>query len=106
MVKFNEHFGVTESVLKSEYEENRNRNNLSVRKSRERSKLKIQQTKEKINRLRIENESLTSEMTQMTKELVYLKKLFNSYFVKKNGNDVGVDATELFLHLKGQTWRK
>jgi len=57
------------------YRLQRERNNLSVRKSRAKTKVRMQETADRINRLRGENEVLSKEMTQLSKELTILKRL-------------------------------
>lgn len=63
------------------YRQQRDRNNISVRKSRAKSKQKLEQTKERIKKLRCENENLSKEMSQLTKELTILKHLVE-FFVR------------------------
>lgn len=66
-----------------EYTQQRVRNNISVRKSRAKSKLRIKQTAERISLLRNENETLSKEMTQLSKELTVLKHLLKVFIHKK-----------------------
>ena len=65
------------------YREQRARNNLSVRKSRAKTKLRMQETTDRINRLRGENEVLSKEMTQLSKELTMLKHLVKVFLQTK-----------------------
>ena len=67
----------------SSYRQQRDRNNISVRKSRAKSKLRMQKTAERITRLRSENESLSKEMTQLSKELTILKHLVKVFIETK-----------------------
>jgi len=65
------------------YQQQRARNNISVRKSRAKSKQKILETQNRIKRLRNENESLSKEMTQLSKELTLLKHLVKVFIETK-----------------------
>ena len=67
----------------NEYSQQRARNNISVRKSRAKSKLRIQRTAERISNLRNENETLSKEMTQLSKELTILKHLVTVFIHTK-----------------------
>lgn len=59
-----------------EYQEKRARNNIAVKKSREKSRLKQRETLEKVNRLRSENQDLEMKVTLLSKELQVLRNLF------------------------------
>lgn len=59
-----------------EYKKRRERNNLAVKKSRNKSKEKMMQTLERVNKLRAENEMLEAKVQLLTKELSFLKDLF------------------------------
>ncbi|KAG8198171.1 hypothetical protein JTE90_006920 [Oedothorax gibbosus] len=59
-----------------EYKKRRERNNLAVKKSRSKTKLRTQQTVERVNQLREENEMLEAKIKILTKELSFLKDLF------------------------------
>ncbi|MGH0138801.1 UNVERIFIED_CONTAM: hypothetical protein FKN15_019529 [Acipenser sinensis] len=59
-----------------EYRQRRERNNLAVKKSRMRSKQKAQDTQERVNELKEENERLESKIKLLSKELSVLKDLF------------------------------
>lgn len=59
-----------------EYKKRRERNNLAVKKSRNKSKIRTQQTLERVNQLKNENEMLETKIKILTKELNFLKDLF------------------------------
>ncbi|OWF38007.1 CCAAT/enhancer-binding protein gamma-like [Mizuhopecten yessoensis] len=60
----------------TEYTKRRERNNIAVRKSREKSRAKAKETSEQVNRLRSENEMLEQKVQILSKELSVLKDLF------------------------------
>jgi CCAAT/enhancer binding protein (C/EBP) gamma len=59
-----------------EYKARRERNNIAVRKSRDRSRAKAKETDEKLNDLRRENSCLEQKVEILSKELTVLKDLF------------------------------
>jgi hypothetical protein len=59
-----------------EYYEKRARNNIAVRKSREKAKLRQGETESRVNDLVAENERLQRKVDLLTKELTVLKSLF------------------------------
>lgn len=61
-----------------EYKKKRQRNNVSVRKSRQKSKSKAVSTVDKIEQLKAENVDLESKVVILQKELSFLKDLFMS----------------------------
>ena len=62
----------------TEYRQKRDRNNVAVRKSREKSKIRVQETEQRVKELEDENQRLQSKITLLTKELNVLKSLFVS----------------------------
>lgn len=62
----------------SEYRQKRDRNNVAVRKSREKSKIRVMETEHRVKELEDENQRLQSKITLLTKELNVLKSLFTS----------------------------
>lgn len=62
----------------TEYRQKRDRNNVAVRKSREKSKMRVQETELRVKELEDENQRLQSKITLLTKELNVLKSLFSS----------------------------
>ena len=61
-----------------EYRQKRDRNNVAVRKSREKSKIRVMETEHRVKELEDENQRLQSKITLLTKELNVLKSLFTS----------------------------
>lgn len=59
-----------------DYRQRRERNNLAVKKSRMRSKQKAQDTQQRVNELKEENERLEAKIKLLSKELSVLKDLF------------------------------
>lgn len=62
----------------NEYRVKRDRNNVAVRKSREKSKLRVMETEHRVRELEEENQRLQSKIALLTKELNVLKSLFTS----------------------------
>ena len=61
-----------------EYREKRERNNVAVRKSREKNRVQIMETQRRVKDLEDENSALQSKITLLSKELKVLKDLFAS----------------------------
>lgn len=61
-----------------EYREKRERNNIAVRKSREKNRQQILETQQRVKELEEENAALQSKITLLSKELKVLKDLFAS----------------------------
>ena len=59
-----------------EYKKRRERNNMAVKKSRNKSKARTQQTMQRVNELKEENEKLETKVKILSKELSFLKDLF------------------------------
>lgn len=59
-----------------DYAARRERNNIAVRKSREKSRAKAKETMQQVERLRKENQELETKVTILSKELSVLKDLF------------------------------
>jgi CCAAT/enhancer binding protein (C/EBP) gamma len=59
-----------------EYLKRRERNNLAVKKSREKSRQKAKETMDQVDKLRKENATLEQKVTILSKELGVLKDLF------------------------------
>ncbi|XP_018055495.1 PREDICTED: CCAAT/enhancer-binding protein gamma isoform X1 [Atta colombica] len=75
-----------------DYRKRRDRNNQAVKRSRVKSKLRTQQTLERVNQLKTENELLEEKIKMLTKELGFLKDLFIAH----------ADFIVLFLGGSGQ----
>ncbi|XP_012265487.2 CCAAT/enhancer-binding protein gamma [Athalia rosae] len=67
---------ISEEDDDEDYRRRRDRNNQAVKRSRVKSKLKTQQTLERVNQLKTENELLEEKIKMLTKELGFLKDLF------------------------------
>ncbi len=61
-----------------EYRQKRDRNNVAVRKSRQKSKLRVVETEKRVSELEEENSRLQSKIALLSKELNVLKSLFSS----------------------------
>ncbi|XP_022907267.1 CCAAT/enhancer-binding protein gamma-like isoform X2 [Onthophagus taurus] len=59
-----------------EYRKKRDRNNLAVKRSRQKSKVKTMETLTRVNALKNENTILQEKVNTLTKELGFLKELF------------------------------
>ncbi|XP_020295265.1 CCAAT/enhancer-binding protein gamma isoform X3 [Pseudomyrmex gracilis] len=73
-----------------DYRKRRDRNNQAVKRSRVKSKLRTQQTLERVNQLKTENELLEEKIKMLTKELGFLKDLFLAHAVAKCGKSSNV----------------
>lgn len=62
-----------------EYKKRRERNNMAVKKSRNKSKMRTQQTMQRVVELKAENERLETKVKILSKELGFLKDLFLSH---------------------------
>eukprot|EP00118_Oscarella_pearsei_P029006 m.3462 g.3462 ORF g.3462 m.3462 type:complete len:228 (+) comp9406_c0_seq2:328-1011(+) len=62
-----------------DYKKRRERNNLAVKKSREKSRQRSQETEQRVQELVTENKSLRSNIDMLNKELDVLKALFSSH---------------------------
>jgi len=69
-----------------EYRKRRERNNMAVKKSRTKSKIRTQQTLERVNQLKAENEMLETKIKILTKELNFLKDLFLAHAGTAHGS--------------------
>ena len=76
-----------------EYRKRRDRNNQAVRRSRVKSRMRTQQTLERVNQLKTENELLEEKIRLLTKELGFLKDLFLAHA----GNAHGLDLKDIDL---------
>lgn len=72
-----------------EYRIHRARNNLAVKKSRTKSKLRAQETQQKVAQLRAENETLIAKIKILNKELSFLKDLFLAHAGATGGSRAG-----------------
>lgn len=70
-----------------EYRDRRDRNNIAVRKSRDKAKAKQQETESRVGELTAKNEALQKKVDLLTKELTVLRGLFTN---------VGVNLPQAF----------
>lgn len=66
------------SKFSNEYQVKRDRNNIAVRKSRGKTKMRAQETEQRVKELEEENTHLVNKITMLNKELNVLKNLFAS----------------------------
>lgn len=79
-----------------EYRKRRDRNNQAVRRSRVKSRMRTQQTLERVNQLKTENELLEEKIRILTKELGFLKDLFLAHAGNAHATDLnGIDLERL-----------
>lgn len=83
---------VTVSKGTDEYLRKRARNNEAVRKSRVKSRLRIEDTQNRVDLLAQENSDLKTKVTLLTKELNVLRSLFANGSVTLPGN-VSIENT-------------
>ena len=84
MTKSKKMTGKRKNQADKEYLAKRLRNNEAVRRSREKARIRADQTHERVKRLRKENESLEERLKLLTKELKFLKEVFKTHTGKKN----------------------
>jgi len=75
------------------YDNKRAKNNEAVKKSREKTKAKAQETVEKVNSLRRDNEILEERIKILSKELIFLKDIFMAHASSAHG--LSVDDLEI-----------
>lgn len=71
-----------------EYRKKRDKNNLAVKRSRDKTKQKTKQTLDRVMQLKSENETLEEKIKLLTKELSFLKDLFLAHAGTSNAVDV------------------
>lgn len=78
-----------------EYRQRRERNNMAVKKSRLKSKQKAQDTLQRVNQLKEENERLEAKIKLLTKELSVLKDLFleHAHSLADNVQPISTETT-------------
>lgn len=78
-----------------DYRKRRDRNNLAVKRSRVKSKLRTQQTLERVNQLKTENELLEEKIKMLTKELGFLKDLFIAHAGGSSQHSINIQDLDL-----------
>ncbi|XP_013788771.1 CCAAT/enhancer-binding protein gamma-like [Limulus polyphemus] len=71
-----------------DYRRRRERNNLAVKKSRNKSKIQTQQTLDRVQKLKAENEMLEVKIKILSKELSFLKDLFLAHAGNAHGGNL------------------
>ncbi|CAB0010346.1 unnamed protein product [Nesidiocoris tenuis] len=71
-----DHEGILDSSDDEGYRKKRDRNNMAVKRSRVKSRMKTQETVERVEQLKRENDQLVEKINLMSKELSFLKELF------------------------------
>ena len=64
--------------MDSEYQAKRARNNVAVKRSREKAREKAKETTDKVSKLKLENEKLEEKMKLLSIELDFLMNIFRS----------------------------
>ncbi|XKL66425.1 hypothetical protein PGB90_009845 [Kerria lacca] len=78
-----------------DYRKKRDKNNQAVKKSRVKSRLRTQETMERVQKLKTENDMLEEKIKILSKELGFLKDLFLAHAGSQNSNIEGVDLESL-----------
>lgn len=79
-----------------DYRKKRDRNNQAVKRSRVKSKMRTQETLQRVTHLKKENSILEEKVKTLTKELGFLKELFLAHAgSSKNVKIEGVDLAKL-----------
>lgn len=87
-----------------EYVEKRGKNNVAVRKSREKTRVKARETIDRVSNLREENRMLEQQVEILSKELTILKDLFKMMHNEEGGPGCpGTDAMEIAVQTEGGT---
>lgn len=76
-----------------EYKKRRERNNIAVKKSRNKSKQKTQETIQRVSELRAENERLENKVSILHKELSFLKDLFLAHTGSAHAGQLDLNLT-------------
>ncbi|XP_065214878.1 CCAAT/enhancer-binding protein gamma [Planococcus citri] len=79
-----------------DYRKKRDKNNQAVKKSRVKSRMRTQETMERVQKLKTENDMLEEKIKILSKELGFLKDLFLAHAgSSQNVNIEGVDLESL-----------
>ncbi|BET02366.1 Basic region leucine zipper [Nesidiocoris tenuis] len=90
-----DHEGILDSSDDEGYRKKRDRNNMAVKRSRVKSRMKTQETVERVEQLKRENDQLVEKINLMSKELSFLKELFIAQ-ASSTGIPSNVDLDTLF----------
>jgi len=78
-----------------EYKKRRERNNMAVKKSRSKSKVRTAETLQRVSALKKENEALETKINILTKELNFLRDLFLAHAGNAHGGQLDMDLSSL-----------
>jgi len=87
----------TPVISEENYKQQRERNNIAVRKSREKSKQKIEETKKRVAFLKKQNVELVNQIDVLNRELKFLKELFDARHCNSchtESNDISIHSAE------------
>ncbi|XP_048870532.1 CCAAT/enhancer binding protein (C/EBP) 1 [Brienomyrus brachyistius] len=76
-----------------EYRLRRERNNIAVRKSRDKAKRRVQLTQQRAIQLQEENHGLQALITQLTQELDTLKQILSQRHLQRRDNNLAEDES-------------
>ncbi|KAK3086555.1 hypothetical protein FSP39_020152 [Pinctada imbricata] len=83
-----------------DYIRRRERNNIAVRKSRERTRQKAKETKEQMSYLQSENQRLEQRVQILSKELSVLKDLFLAHAAAVSQNEAADNGSDMKPQIK------
>ncbi|XP_075231221.1 inverted repeat binding protein 18 kDa isoform X2 [Lycorma delicatula] len=84
-----------DSGAEDDYRKRRDRNNAAVKRSRVKSRLRTQETLDRVHKLKTENDQLEEKIKLLSKELGFLKDLFLAHAGSAHGitlEDVDLEA--------------
>ena len=87
----------TPVISEENYKQQREKNNIAVRKSREKSKQKIEETKKRVAFLKKQNVELVNQIDVLNRELKFLKELFDARHCNScqtESNDISIHSAE------------
>lgn len=90
-LKDSEHGG--DSGNEEDYRRRRDRNNQAVKRSRVKSRMRTQETLERVHQLKTENDQLEEKIKLLSKELCFLKDLFLAH--AGSGHSVNLQDLDL-----------
>lgn len=82
-----------DSGTEDDYRRRRDRNNQAVKRSRVKSRMRTQETLERVHQLKTENDQLEEKIKLLSKELCFLKDLFLAH--AGSGHSVNLQDVDL-----------
>lgn len=82
-----------DSGTENDYRRRRDRNNQAVKRSRVKSRMRTQETLERVHQLKTENDQLEEKIKLLSKELCFLKDLFLAH--AGSGHSVNLQDVDL-----------